>query len=406
MCIYVSYVVHLFFLPTFVSKLYFTMEIEKGTALGSLETPCLLLDRERMKKNFASLEQRLQRFGVALRPHMKTVKSLDVAKALFGEAKVPITVSTLKEAEEFAKIGLTDTVYAVGISPNKLQRVQKLRASGIQLKVILDSVVQAQMLAEYVQQTSDPIQVLIEVDCDDHRAGINPTNKKTILSIAEVLSSGGAALEGVLTHSGGSYSAKSTAQIIAAAEREQKAIVDAATLLRKHGYSIPTVSIGSTPTAYLAHDFSGITEVRPGVFMFFDLHMAGLGVCTTSDIAISVLTTVVGHQAKKGWIIVDAGWMAMSSDRATAGQKEDMGYGLACNEQGAVIDNLTMVAANQEHGILAFRDGRKDVRQRFPIGTTLRILPNHACATAAQHQAYYVIDDNRVAAIWPRFNGW
>ena len=376
------------------------------SAINSLETPCLLLNRGLMETNFATLTKRLQKFGVTLRPHVKTIKSVEVATALFENAKVAITVSTLKEAEEFAKMGITDMIYAVGISPNKLQRIRKIREGGVKLKVILDSVEQAEIISKYVQQTKDRIQVLIEVDCDEHRAGIKPDDKATIIGIAETLKAGGAILEGLLSHSGGSYYSKSIAEIEEIAEKERQAVVNAADILRKHGFDTPIISIGSTPAAYFARDFTGITEVRAGTFFFFDLVMVGLGVCTPNDIAISVLTTVIGHQIEKGWIIVDAGWMAMSRDRGIAGQKTDHGYGLACNEHGEVIDDLIMVAANQEHGILAFRDGRKGIREIFPIGTMLRILPNHACATAAQYQKYHVVENNIVTNIWPRFNGW
>ncbi len=382
------------------------MESKKGAAVSSLETPCLLLNRELMERNFNNLNKRLQDLGVKLRLHVKTAKSIKVVNTLLKDAKNPIAVSTLKEAEEFAKAGFTDIVYAVGISPNKLQRVQKIRAGGVMLKVILDSVEQAKILSKYTQETKDPIQVLIEVDSDGHRSGIKPNDSDTIFKIASTLKNGGAKLEGLLIHAGESYHAKSDAEIAAIAEQERQAAVDVTSILRAYGFKVPIVSVGSTPTAYFAKDLTGVTEVRAGVFVFSDLVMAGLGVYTPSDIAISVLTTVIGHQAEKGWIIVDAGWMAMSGDRGTAGQKIDQGYGLACDEHGNVIEDLTMIKANQEHGILAFRDGRKDVRERFPVGTMLRILPNHACATAAQYQEYCVVEDGRVVDIWPRFNGW
>jgi Predicted amino acid aldolase or racemase len=382
------------------------MTTKNEHTISQLETPCLLLNRELMERNYTTLSERLKRYGVSLRPHVKTIKSTDVAKALFGDSEITITVSTLKEAEEFAKMGITDMVYAVGISPNKLQRIRKIRECGVDLKVILDSVQQAEIISNYVQQTGDRIGVLIEIDCDQHRAGIKPDDKASILKIAGTLRDGGAEVKGVLSHSGGSYYSKCIDEIIKIAEQERQAVVNAANILQQHDFDTPIISIGSTPAALFARDFTGITEVRAGVFIFFDLVMACLGVCKPEDIAISVLATVIGHQTEKGWIIVDAGWMAMSRDKGIAGQKVDMGYGLVCNENGEVIEDLIMVAANQEHGILAFRDGRRDICDAFPIGTMLRLLPNHICATAAQHQEYYVIEKNRVTNMWSRFNGW
>jgi D-serine deaminase-like pyridoxal phosphate-dependent protein len=135
--------------------------------------------------------------------------------------------------------------------------------------------------------------------------------------------------------------------------------------------------------------------------------MAGIGVCRQDDIALSVLATVIGHRADKGWVITDAGWMAMSRDRGTAKQRVDQGYGVVLDVDGRPLPGLWMSDANQEHGIVSRRDGGAPDFAGLPIGSRLRILPNHACATAAQHDAYRVVDGTRaVAATWPRFSGW
>ncbi len=123
------------------------------------------------------------------------------------------------------------------------------------------------------------------------------------------------------------------------------------------------------------------------MYVFFDLVMAGLGVCVPDDIALSVLTTVIGHQREKGWTIVDAGWMALSRDRGTSSQAVDQGYGLVCDVGGRVLADFIVSGANQEHGIISHRSGDAARMLDVPVGTLLRILPNHACATAAQHSA-------------------
>jgi len=136
--------------------------------------------------------------------------------------------------------------------------------------------------------------------------------------------------------------------------------------------------------------------------------MAGLGVCTYDDIALSVLATVVSHQRAKGWILVDAGWMALSRDRGTAKQSLDQGYGLACDSLGRPYKDLIMIETSQEQGILAIRPGSNASLPELPVGALVRILPNHACATSSQHDRYNVIgtDSNQVVAQWHIFRGW
>jgi D-serine deaminase-like pyridoxal phosphate-dependent protein len=135
--------------------------------------------------------------------------------------------------------------------------------------------------------------------------------------------------------------------------------------------------------------------------------MAGLGVCKQEDIAISVLATVIGHQKSRGWAIVDAGWMAMSRDRGTQKQPLDQYYGVVCGIDGRPYPGIVMLDANQEHGILAARPGSGATLPDLPVGAMVRILPNHACATAAQYDRYVVVNKSRaVNAVWPRLNGW
>jgi D-serine deaminase-like pyridoxal phosphate-dependent protein len=314
-------------------------------------------------------------------------------------------VSTLKEAEHFIGHGVTDILYAVGITPNKLDHVVDLRRRGARLAVVLDSVEAALLVAAKARATSDPLDALIEIDCDGHRSGVRP-DAPELADIGRALAAGGARLAGVMTHAGGSYDCRSTEAISAMAAQERDAVVRAATRLRAAGLQCPIVSVGSTPTATFATSLAGVTEVRAGVFVFFDLVMAGLGVCRVEDIALSVLTSVIGHQREKGWTIVDAGWMAMSRDRGTASQPVDQGYGLVCDAGGAPLDDLVMIAANQEHGIVAARPGATGAPPPLPVGTLLRVLPNHACATGAQFDRYHVLRGAEIAGVWPRLNGW
>jgi D-serine deaminase-like pyridoxal phosphate-dependent protein len=272
---------------------------------------------------------------------------------------------------------------------------------------VLDSAEQAKAVAETSRQAGDAIPVLIEIDSDGHRSGLQ-AGDPAVIAIGRTLEEGGAALRGVITHAGESYGASGADALAAFAERERLAAVTAAETLRKAGLPCPVVSVGSTPTAHSARDLSGVTEVRAGVYVFFDLVMAGIGVCTPDEIALSVLTTVIGHQRDRGWIMVDAGWMAMSRDRGTANQAVDQGYGVVCDIEGRMLDDLIVTVVNQEHGIVALRPGSNASLPGLPVGTRLRILPNHACATAAQFDGYEVLPAERGAsrANWARFRGW
>jgi len=389
------------------SAMEHTQAATVADSLQDLATPCLVLDVERMERNITRLRARLGDLGVALRPHLKTAKSVDVARRVMSSPAGPATVSTLREAEQFVAAGVGDIIYAVGIAPSKLPHVITLRERGADVAVVLDTVEQARAVALASRKAATRIPALIEIDCDGHRSGVLPTDQRRLVDIARTLEDG-AELRGVLTHAGGSYSARGAEALRECAEVERRSVVNAATVLREAGLACPVVSVGSTPTAHSATDLTGVTEVRAGVFMFFDLVMAGVGVCRVDDIAVSVLATVIGHQREKGWILVDAGWMALSQDRGTRRQDVDQGYGLVCDIAGTPYPDVVVADANQEHGIITVRPGTGGVLPDLAIGDRVRILPNHACATGAQHGGYHVVrgSSDKVEATWPRFGGW
>jgi D-serine deaminase-like pyridoxal phosphate-dependent protein len=375
-------------------------------SIKSLPTPALLLKVARVQRNVGRLRSHLSSLGVPLRPHLKTAKCVEVARMVMATAAGPATVSTLREAEQFAGAGVRDLLYAVGIGPDKLPRVLALREAGVDLSIVLDSLDQAHAVVAACQESKTRIPVLIEIDADDQRAGLR-ADDPSVIEIGRALLHGGAELRGVMTHSGGSYRQAGTDALFAAAEAERSAAVSAAAALRSVDLPCAVVSVGSTPTAHFARDLSGVTEVRAGVFVFFDLVMAGLGVCSIDDIAMSVLATVIGQQSAKGWILIDAGWTALSQDRGTAHQAVDQGYGLVCDMAGAPYPDLIVTRVNQEHGIVSLRSGSTARLPDIPIGSRVRILPNHACATATQFDRYHVLNEtDHVTDVWQRFSGW
>ena len=408
----------------------------------SLDTPTALVDVARMTRNITRMQTRLDGLGVSFRPHVKTSKSLPVIAAQQAAGARGVTVSTLREAHECFEAGIGDILYAVGMAPARLPQALALRRRGCALKLITDNVATAEAIAAFGRDAGEAFEIWIEIDSDGHRSGVQPEDP-LLLAVGRALHDGGLVLGGVMTHAGASYGCSDLAALQAMAEQERAAAVRAATRLRAAGLPCPVVSVGSTPTALSATHLEGVTEVRAGVYVFFDLVMQNIGVCRADELALSVLTTVIGHQAEKGWVIVDAGWMAMSRDRGTQSQARDFGYGQVCDAEGRVLDGFVLSGANQEHGILSWIGGiggigghsvrpatasgataaaqaidateartksaaptAAEVIARFPIGTRLRILPNHACATATQHEAYHALLPDGRTERWPRFHGW
>ena len=368
-----------------------------------LPTPALLLDRARLERNAARMRVKVLKLGVTLRPHVKTSKSIDVLKVLAGEADPPITVSTLAEARYFFEHGVTDILYAVGIAPAKLPDVAALIRSGCRLRVILDTLEAADALRTFAQAEDVPIEALIEIDSDGHRAGVS-ADDPMLLEIGRRLAG---RLTGVMTHAGGSYDCRTRSEFVAMAEQERALSVEAADRLRAAGLPCPIVSVGSTPTLHYAERLDGVTEVRAGVYAFGDLVQSELGTCAIDDIAIGVLASVIGHNRKHKRVLVDAGFLALSRDHGTAEMPVDWGYGAVCDPvSGDVIQGIRVSSTNQEHGIITSHSGELDFT-RFPIGSRVRILPNHACATAAAYPRYFVTNTaDRIVDVWDRVNGW
>lgn len=356
--------------------------------LSEVPTPALVVDRSKLLANARSMQTRADRLGVVLRPHLKTVKSAAIA-ALATEG--PATVSTLREAEYFADHGFTDLVWAVCVTPDKLDRAARLVAQGIDLVLITDDVEVAKAIAVH----PGGLRALVEVDSGGARTGLRPDDE-ALVAVGRAL---GDRCAGVLTHAGHSYGAVGAEAIARIAEDERRAVVAAATRLREASVPCERVSLGSTPTAVHARDATGATEMRPGVYLFMDLFQAAIGCCTLDDIAMSVITTVTSRRGDRA--VVDAGGLALSKDRSTRGSPADAGYGLVVAIDGSRGDRVVIDDVHQEHGLIA------QAPASWRVGDRLRILPNHACMTAAAHDAYYVVDGGReVVDRYTRCNGW
>ncbi|TCS64790.1 alanine racemase [Varunaivibrio sulfuroxidans] len=375
--------------------------------IEGLITPALILDRRRLLSNAALMRDRAGRLGVTLRPHMKTAKSPEIGRIALGcdvgdaDGTGPVTVSTLREADYFRGHGFNDILYAVAIAPGKLDQAAGMMSWGLDLKIVTDTVQGARAIAAH----GSPFQVLIEIDCGDHRGGV-ADGDAALLEIAAAVEDGGKAkICGVMTHAGQSYDCRTPESMAEVAEIERRAAVDAADRLREAGFSCSIVSVGSTPTATFARDLSGVTEIRPGVYMFSDLFQAAIGTSRIDDLAVSVLASVIGRREGDNMALIDAGGLALSKDRSGAVLDDDPGYGLVCDPLTCrPIGDLRISAVSQEHGRVTSPSGTP---LTLEIGSKVRILPNHACMTSAAYEAYHVVDGgDEIIARWRRCNGW
>ena len=373
--------------------------------LADLPTPCLVLDRRILQRNLDIMARAVSRHGVMLRPHMKTAKSIDVARLALATSSSraggeggSITVSTLAEAEYFVGHGITDVLYAVCITPQKLDQVAKLNATGANVMVVTDDSETATAISEHAM----PPRTLIEIDCGEGRSGVLPDDP-ALLDIAFRL---GNVMNGVMTHAGQSYGGRTAGDMSRFAETERAAAVRAAERLSVAGHTTPIVSVGSSPTALYAGSLAGVTEVRAGVYMFGDLFQAEIGTHSPDDIAVTVLASVIGRRPAQHRIVIDAGGLALSKDHSTEATPHDFGFGLVLDITGRRGYGQAIVRrAYQEHGVVELDPNQPP--PNLAVGAKVRVAPNHTCMTAAAHDRYFVIDgSDTVVAIWPRVNGW
>jgi D-serine deaminase-like pyridoxal phosphate-dependent protein len=372
-------------------------------SLSTIGTPCLVLDRLRLERNLARMADWISSRGVRFRPHLKTAKCVEVARLAAPNNDAPVAVSTLLEAEYFFAQGYRDIFYAVGLGPGKIPRIARLLRQGARLTTMIDGIAAASDLSIAATAAGVRFRSVIEIDSGEHRGGLAP-DSPDLLPIARALGPGFA---GIATHAGHSYAGRSLAEIAAVAAAEVQAARLAADRLAAGGIHCEIVSIGSSPTALASVDLAGITEVRAGVYMFWDLMQAGIGVCSIDDLALSVLAEVIGRPTGRFEFLIDAGAFALSKDTSTASlpPEHQVGYGLVCDLDGRLFRGLMVKRVWQEHGLVV--SAKPLDPGMFPVGTRVRVLPNHACPTAAAYDRYYVVEGGHaVTAEWPRINGW
>jgi len=374
--------------------------------LEELDTPCLILDKSLLEKNCFKARKKCLELNTILRPHVKTPKSIEIAKIALDNQEGPITVSTLNEAEYFASAGFKDILYAVCIIPKKLKRLNFIQQKySCMIRMVIDSVFVAQEILNYSKLHNANFEILIEIDCGEGRSGLFHQDQK-IRDISRVFAEHDQTnLIGVLTHAGHSYSTKDKNEILSISNIERAEALASIKNFSNFNKMSPVISVGSTPTMFLASNLDGISEIRAGIYMFWDLAQASRGICKIEEIAISVLASVIGHNHQRKRIIIDAGSLALSKDISANNFMKEAGYGLVCNpDTGIPFDGLNVSEVHQEHGSIDLES--TDWFENFPIGSLVRILPNHACLTCAAHERYNVLENEQITESWSRTNGW
>ena len=373
------------------------------TDLQALKTPCLVLDVERVRRNAERVSRIATKNNVRLRPHIKTHKCVEVARIQTARHGGTVTVSTLAEVRAFAAHGFNDFTYAVPVEPGKFAAAIELVKRDIKLALITDDPEIPQQLNDAARQAGVTFDLLLKVDCGYHRCGVEPHTAAAVAIPQRISSASNLKFAGILTHAGHSYHCRSKEELLALARHERDVMVDLAARLRVAGIEAPTISIGSTPTITSVDHLKGITEVRPGNYIFFDAFQATLGSCRFADCALTVLAAVTHRDRSRRKVVIDAGAIALSKDRGPVEFDPECRYGrvldLAGHELGLRVSSLS-----QEHGVLLAPDDA--TFDQLKVGTRVRVLANHSCLTAAQHAHYHVLEGERIVDEWEIHRGW
>jgi D-serine deaminase-like pyridoxal phosphate-dependent protein len=355
--------------------------------LLSLPTPALLLDLDVMERNLRHMAERAETLGVTLRPHIKTHKCIEVGERQRALGARGITVSTLEEARAFADHGFNDLTWAFPVNLSRLDELRDL-AARITLRVVVDSSDALRAL----EHLATPLNVWLKIDCGYHRAGVDPSSRLALDLARAIADAPTLAFDGILSHSGHAYHEHGAEALRRVAAEERDVMVACAERLRAERIVVPCVSVGSTPAMSAAEDLTGVTEARPGNYVFYDHTQVLLGSCAVTDCAVTVLASVVSAQPGATYAVTDAGALVMSKDTGLDGAEQPtMGPVYDDYGSGTLSSTHRLTALSQEHGV---------AQGPLPVGTRLRILPNHSCLTVACFDQYHVVQGDEVIDRW------
>jgi D-serine deaminase-like pyridoxal phosphate-dependent protein len=357
--------------------------------LTGIETPSLVIDLDRVETNVNEMAQLARQAGVRLRPHTKTHKMPDIARLQVEAGAAGLTCAKLGEAEVMVNAGFDDILVAFPLyGERKLERLRSLREHA-RVVVGIDSVEVARGLGALGTSSRDPVEVYVEVDTGLHRLGRAPGAPSVELA-TQIADVHGVEVIGLLTHAGHAYHASSPEEMDAIVNLELAQLVETRALLVRAGVRAHEISVGSTPSVRAELSRQGVTEVRPGTYVFNDTTMISMGVATQATCAAYVVATVISRPSANRFV-VDAGTKCLAAD----------GVGRPGWVQVMGRDDLVMEFMNEEHGVGVIR---ADSDIGLAVGDRIRLIPYHVCpvinlfdrATAIRHDE--VVGELDVAA--------
>ena len=397
---------------------------ERGRPVSELETPCLLVDEARLRRNLEGMAALAAETGTRLVPHAKSHKSPDLARRQLALGAAGLCTAKVSEAEVFAAAGVTDLLVAypmVGARAEALARLAS-RFPATRFAAAVDSERGLEDLARSATRQGVFLDLWLEVDTGLRRSGLAPEDPALADLARRARGETSLRLVGLLTHAGHAYRA-APAEIPALGRGEGEVMVAAARRLEEAGLGPLRVSLGSTPTLPYAARVAGVDEIHPGVYVFGDRQQVNLGAVRPDDVALTVRATCVSRPAPGRWVL-DAGSKTLSSDRGAHGSESIRGYGrlLAPETHPAPDARLPLpfvsfggersatarrghrapvvTRLSEEHGVVEY-DGKLDLAP----GDAVELVPNHACAAVNLAARLYLTegvgDDRRVAAVWP-----
>ena len=355
-------------------------------SLHSILTPRVFIDRGRLQANIAAMQARASTAGVRLRPHAKTHKSPAIAKMQIDAGAVGICCAKVGEAEVFADAGVTDVRLPYPTNPVNAKRIMALQ-DRIRISTVVDDLAVAKQWSSLMAAAGRRLDVLVKVDVGFHRCGINPDSPDALKTLREIAACPGLRFLGLLSHAGHGYHAESNETLERIAACEVQILTRLAAGLKDARVEVQEISVGATPTARFIGTQNGVTEMRPGNYVFFDRTQVGLGSATVEQCSLGIVATVVSRP-DPARVVFDAGSKTLSSD-GLRGFGTSVGYGLVYASLDARHPDPSIVIErlSEEHSV-----ARVSPDCRLTPGDRVHLLPNHACVVANLTEEMLLVD--------------